>query len=75
MGVHIGAYRHASCSDQGFKCFARIYHEIDSHLIFLNFKAAHGRFSLLCNESAFQSDDFWKACSKQRAFCEVLIYC
>jgi len=22
MGVHIGAQRHANCSDQGFKCFA-----------------------------------------------------
>jgi len=22
MGVHIGAHRHANCSDQGFTCFA-----------------------------------------------------
>jgi len=29
-GVRIGAWRHANCSDQGLKCFARIYHEIDS---------------------------------------------
>jgi len=39
MGVHIGAQRHANCSDQGFKCLQRIYHDIDSQLIFLNFKA------------------------------------
>jgi len=23
MGVHIGAQKHANCSDQGFKCFAK----------------------------------------------------
>jgi len=22
MGLHIGAQRHANCSDQGFNCFA-----------------------------------------------------
>jgi len=27
-GVCSGAQRHANCSDQGFRCFARIYHEI-----------------------------------------------
>jgi len=24
MGVHIGAQRHAKCSDQDFKCFAAL---------------------------------------------------
>jgi len=43
MGVHIGAQRHANYSDQGFKYLQRIYHEIDSQLIFLSFEAANGR--------------------------------
>jgi len=43
MGVHIGVQRYGNCSDQGLKLFARIYHEIDSQLIFLNFKAGCGK--------------------------------
>jgi len=42
MGVHIVAQRYANCSDQGFKCFQCIHHEIDNKLIFLNFKAGCG---------------------------------
>jgi len=30
MGVHIGAQRHANCSDKGFKCLQHIYYEINS---------------------------------------------
>jgi len=52
-GVHSGAQRCANCSDQSFRCFARIYHEIASQinypkftsiqLLFLNCKTAHVR--------------------------------
>jgi len=31
-GVHSGAQRCANCSDQSFRCFARIYHEIASQI-------------------------------------------
>jgi len=41
MGMHVGAQRHASCFDQVSHALQRIYHEIASQVIFLNFEPAN----------------------------------
>ena len=53
MWVHIGAQSHANCFGQVFKCLQGIYHELDSQLIFLNFKAGCGYLHFISSISYF----------------------
>jgi len=70
-GVHSGAQRHANCFDQGFRCFARIHHEIANQinypkftsiqLLFQNCKAAHATIFLV-----MQKQYWWNAYTGHR---------